>query len=185
MSTIQNNIIPNKRLQAPLLNGIIKYEVNIMSVKDRLKELRQAARLSQADVHELTGISQSQISKFEKGMVLPSIDAVILLAQALKVSPLEIVRDDFCLTDDEITSHNASSEVNTKHQQQVTVPKKEIDETNQLMQAALKLNMAIKELGHKLTSKEIETLDSMLGLCHETLLQEAKKASESAQAKTA
>ena len=44
-----------------------------MSVKDRLKELRQAARLSQADVHELTGISQSQISKFEKGMVLPSI----------------------------------------------------------------------------------------------------------------
>ena len=155
-----------------------------MSVKDRLKELRQAARLSQADVHELTGISQSQISKFEKGMVLPSIDAVILLAQALKVSPLEIVRDDFCLTDDEITSHNTSSEVNTKHQQ-VIVPKKEIDETNQLMQAALKLNMAIKELGHKLTSKEIETLDSMLGLCHETLLQEAQKTSESAPAKTA
>lgn len=155
-----------------------------MSVKDRLKELRQAARLSQADVHEMTGISQSQISKFEKGMVLPSIDAVMLLAKALKVSPLEIVRDDFCLTDDEIASHSASSEVNVKHQQPI-VPKKEIDETNQLMQAALKLNMAIKELGHKLTSKEIETLDSMLGLCHETLLQEAQKTSESAPAKTA
>ena len=48
-----------------------------------------------------------------------------------------------------------------------------------------KVAQAIKELGHKLTSKEIETLDSMLGLCHETLLQEAQKTSESAQAKTA
>ena len=71
----------------------------------------------------------------------------------------------------------------TRHELKGT--KKEIDETNQLMQAALKLNMAIKELGHKLTSKEIETLDSMLGLCHETLLQEAQKTSESAPAKTA
>ena len=53
------------------------------------------------------------------------------------------------------------------------------------METTLQLNSALKEFGHRLTSKEIETLDSMLGLCHETLLQEAKKASESTQAKTA
>ena len=60
-----------------------------------------------------------------------------------------------------------------------------VDEFDNLMQTTLKLNSELKTYSRYLTAKEIDTLDSMLVLCHETLLQEAKKASASESAKTA
>ena len=65
------------------------------------------------------------------------------------------------------------------------IAKQEIKESDQLMETALHLNTAIKELGGSLTAKETETLDSMLELCRETLAKEVKKDTESQSAKTA
>lgn len=160
-----------------------------MAIKDRLKELRLRAALSQTDIYHMTGISQAQISKFEKGTIIPSIEAILLIAKALKVSPFEIVRDDFSLTCDDITScsHPASEESScvTNSSLHTEKHKSVPHEFDNLMQTTLKLNSELKTYSRYLTAKEIDTLDSMLVLCHETLLQEAKKASGSESAKTA
>lgn len=146
-----------------------------MSVRDRIIELKNQRNLKQTDIARLSGIPQPTYSKYENGDRAFPLDAIIKIANAFNVNPLELLKDECGLSD---------TEVNTKLQQ-VTAPKKEIHEFSQLMEVTLQLNSALKELGHRLTSKEIETLDSMLGLCHETLLQEAQKTSESAPAKTA
>lgn len=146
-----------------------------MSVRDRIIELKNQRNLKQTDIARLSGIPQPTYNKYEKGERAFPLDAIIKIANALNVNPLELLKDECGLSDSEVSAQL----------QQATVPKKEIHEFSQLMETTLQLNSALKEFGHRLTSKEIETLDSMLGLCHETLLQEAKKASESTQAKTA
>ena len=146
-----------------------------MSVRDRIIELKNQRSLKQTDIARLSGIPQPTYNKYEKGERAFTLDAIIKIANALSVNPLELLKDECGLSDSEVSAKL----------QQVIVPKKEIHEFSQFMEATLQLNSALKEFGHRLTSKEIETLDSMLGLCHETLMQEAKKHSESAPAKTA
>lgn len=146
-----------------------------MSVRDRIIELKNQRNLKQTDIARLSGIPQPTYNKYEKGERAFPLDAIIKIANALSVNPLELLKDECGLSDSEVSAKL----------QHVIIPKKEIHEFSQLMEATLQLNSALKELGHCLTSKEIETLDSMLGLCHETLMQEAKKHSESTPAKTA
>ena len=146
-----------------------------MSVRERIIELKNQRNLKQTDIARLSGIPQPTYTKYEKGERAFPLEAILKIANAFNVNPLELLKDECGLSDDE---------VRTKLQQ-VTTNKKEPRGFSQIMELTLQLNSALKEVGHLLTSKEIETLDSMLGLCHETLLQEAKKASESAPAKTA
>ena len=148
---------------------------NDMSVRERIIELKNQRNLKQTDIARLSGIPQPTYTKYEKGERAFPLEAILKIANAFNVNPLELLKDECGLSDDE---------VRTKLQQ-VTTNKKEPRGFSQIMELTLQLNSALKEVGHLLTSKEIETLDSMLGLCHETLLQEAKKASESAPAKTA
>jgi transcriptional regulator with XRE-family HTH domain len=52
----------------------------------RLKELREAAGLSQKDVCERTGLTPDGLSKLERGLRLPGWETVIALADVLGVS---------------------------------------------------------------------------------------------------
>ena len=50
----------------------------------RLKELREERNLSQQDVAKAVGGSQSNLAKWEKGIVQPSADSIIKLADFFK-----------------------------------------------------------------------------------------------------
>lgn len=52
-----------------------------------LKRIRKARKLSQADLAEMTGLSQGMISKIERGTGNPTLEAMIKIAEALKVHP--------------------------------------------------------------------------------------------------
>ena len=52
-----------------------------MSFKDRLKELRCNFNLSQMQLSDKTGISQSAIAKWELGKTEPTASAIIALAK--------------------------------------------------------------------------------------------------------
>ncbi len=52
-----------------------------MSFQERLKELRKANNLSQMDLSDATGISQSAIPKWELGKTEPIAPAIITLAR--------------------------------------------------------------------------------------------------------
>ena len=53
----------------------------IMEFKDRLKELRLNVNLSQMQLSVQTGISQSEIAKWELGKTEPTASAIITLAK--------------------------------------------------------------------------------------------------------
>lgn len=52
-----------------------------MQVKDRLKELRLAAGLSQQMLADKTGLSQSSIARWELGESEPTASAIVVLAK--------------------------------------------------------------------------------------------------------
>ena len=52
-----------------------------MEFKDRLKELRISKNLSQMQLANKTGISQSAIAKWELGKTEPTATAIIILAK--------------------------------------------------------------------------------------------------------
>jgi transcriptional regulator with XRE-family HTH domain len=52
----------------------------------RLTQLRERAQLSMTQLASLTQIDYMQVSRYEKGQSLPSLDAAVRLAQVLKVS---------------------------------------------------------------------------------------------------
>ncbi|MBI4493483.1 MAG: helix-turn-helix transcriptional regulator [Chloroflexi bacterium] len=53
-------------------------------VVDQLVQLRRRRGLSQAQLEEMAGVSQQQISKIELGMANPRLDTLLALALALK-----------------------------------------------------------------------------------------------------
>lgn len=57
-----------------------------MILKNRLKELRTAKKVSQLKVQMETGIEQALLSKFENGVRTPPTDTLIILADYYNVS---------------------------------------------------------------------------------------------------
>lgn len=57
----------------------------------RIKEYRVRKGLTQVDLESLTGIAQSRISGYESGSIVPSIDTLILIADALQCSLDDLV----------------------------------------------------------------------------------------------
>ncbi len=53
---------------------------------ERIKELRQAEKLSQAQLAEKTGLSQSAIAAWEVGTNSPTATAIIILAKYFDVT---------------------------------------------------------------------------------------------------
>lgn len=63
------------------------YKFVVMELKDRLKQARKNARLSQVELAEKVGIKQSSISEIERGLTRTS-GYLIQIAKALDVDPL-------------------------------------------------------------------------------------------------
>jgi transcriptional regulator with XRE-family HTH domain len=57
-----------------------------------LREVRDARGLTQEQVAEAAGTSQSHYSKIELGLVSPTIRTVQRIANALDVDPIELLR---------------------------------------------------------------------------------------------
>jgi transcriptional regulator with XRE-family HTH domain len=64
-----------------------------MIIGDRLRELREAKKLSQGDVEKRTGLLRCYISRVENGHTVPAIETLEKLARALEI-PLYQLFDD-------------------------------------------------------------------------------------------
>jgi transcriptional regulator with XRE-family HTH domain len=56
-----------------------------MIIGDRLRELREAKRLSQGDIEKKTGLLRCYISRVENGHTVPAIETLEKLARALEI----------------------------------------------------------------------------------------------------
>lgn len=61
-----------------------------MLVGARLRELRRSKKLTQADIHERTGLLSCYISRVENGHTVPSIETLQKLAGALRIPLYQI-----------------------------------------------------------------------------------------------
>ncbi len=65
---------------------------SIAHLGESLKKARQTKKLSQRDLSHKTGITQSQISKFENGAVDLQVSSLIELARGLDLEPMLVPR---------------------------------------------------------------------------------------------
>jgi DNA-binding Xre family transcriptional regulator len=61
----------------------------------RLAAARGAARMSQSDLSKMSGLTQSQISRYEACACPISIDTLFIVCNALGQVPSEVIADDF------------------------------------------------------------------------------------------
>ena len=66
-------------------------QIEIERFGQRLRSIRQDRKLSLAELGELSQTNLNQISRYERGAVVPTIDIVFRLADALGVSVGELV----------------------------------------------------------------------------------------------
>jgi DNA-binding XRE family transcriptional regulator len=57
-----------------------------------LREVREAAGLSQLDVYVKFGIDRTQLSAIERGVQSPTLRTIVRLARAFNVRPSELIR---------------------------------------------------------------------------------------------
>lgn len=76
----------------------MKYEIG-----NRIRKYREDRKLSQKQLAELIGVSNSRISNWEQGINRPDADIIAELCRTLQVSPSELL--DVHLSDEEITEH--------------------------------------------------------------------------------
>jgi transcriptional regulator with XRE-family HTH domain len=57
-----------------------------MAINDRIRQLRQERRWTQAELGDKTGVHQKQISAYERGANIPSTEVLIKLAEVFNVS---------------------------------------------------------------------------------------------------
>ena len=56
-----------------------------MLISDRLREMREAKKLSQGDIEKRTGLLRCYISRVENGHTVPAIETLEKMARALEV----------------------------------------------------------------------------------------------------
>ncbi len=57
-----------------------------MAISDRIRQLRQERRWTQAELGDKVGVHQKQVSAYERGANVPSTDVLIKLAEVFNVS---------------------------------------------------------------------------------------------------
>jgi transcriptional regulator with XRE-family HTH domain len=65
-----------------------------MVIGDKLKELREAKKLSQGDIEKRTGLLRCYISRVENGHTVPNVDALEKMARALEVPMYRLFTDE-------------------------------------------------------------------------------------------
>lgn len=74
----------------------MKHEIGI-----RIRKFREAQKISQKELAQRIGVSNSRISNWEQGLNRPDADILAKLCQALNVSPSELL--NVHLSDEELT----------------------------------------------------------------------------------
>jgi transcriptional regulator with XRE-family HTH domain len=64
-----------------------------MIIGDRLRELREAKKLSQGDIEKRTGLLRCYISRVENGHTVPAIETLEKMARALEVPMYQLFYD--------------------------------------------------------------------------------------------
>lgn len=64
-----------------------------MIIGDRLRELREAKKLSQGDIEKRTGLLRCYISRVENGHTVPAIETLEKMARAFEVPMYELFYD--------------------------------------------------------------------------------------------
>jgi len=64
-----------------------------MVIGDRLRELREAKKLSQGDIEKRTGLLRCYISRVENGHTVPAIETLEKLARALEIPLYQLFYD--------------------------------------------------------------------------------------------
>jgi transcriptional regulator with XRE-family HTH domain len=64
-----------------------------MVISDRLRELREAKKLSQGDIEKRTGLLRCYISRVENGHTVPAIETLEKLARALETPLYQLFYD--------------------------------------------------------------------------------------------
>ena len=77
-------------LEALLISGRLMDTVRYL-MASRLKHLRKSKGFKQAELAEVMGCEINTISRYETGANTPSIDQLLRLAEALGVSPMELL----------------------------------------------------------------------------------------------
>lgn len=60
--------------------------MNDMILADRIKNLREKHKLTQKEFAESLGVTQSALSKIERGVQMPSADTLIALREVYKIN---------------------------------------------------------------------------------------------------
>ena len=64
-----------------------------MIIGDRLRELREAKKLSQGDIEKRTGLLRCYISRVENGHTVPAIETLEKMARALEIPLYQLFHD--------------------------------------------------------------------------------------------
>ena len=67
--------------------------LNYYKLGDRIRFFRQQEKLSQEELSEKSGIGVVHISNIENGNTKPSVDVIVNIATALKVTPNQLLID--------------------------------------------------------------------------------------------
>lgn len=68
-----------------------KYPAQIKQFGDKIRELRLSSELTQLELAELSGIDKRSIQRIEGGEFAASLNILLALAQAFKISPNELL----------------------------------------------------------------------------------------------
>lgn len=66
----------------------------LMSLRDRVRDLRKEQGWSQGELAEKVGADPAQISRYENGRITPSADVVVRIAEVFNVSTDYLLVDD-------------------------------------------------------------------------------------------
>ena len=71
----------------------ITYRRIIMTIDQKILQLRTSKGISQEELAEMLGVSRQSVSKWEMGQALPQIDKVLQLSEIFSVSTDELLHD--------------------------------------------------------------------------------------------
>jgi len=79
-----------------------KQPTKAKNFSNKLRQLRQDRRWSQGELGKKIGADLQRVSKYERGVVFPTTDIIVKIADAFQVSTDYLLRDEVELTADDI-----------------------------------------------------------------------------------
>lgn len=75
----------------------------VYQIGSKIRQYRETKGMSQKQLADLIGVSNSRVSNWEQGVNRPDVDLLVSICKALDVSPSALL--DIHLSTDELTNH--------------------------------------------------------------------------------